>query len=120
MLLSVYGTVPWGPDKLFKTSKQMVFWSMHTWALSSLEVALDFQMYDFVSYISAWQSEKVISENLYIRKGEQRDLQNFEYQCIPFDHKDGLVLGKKTKLSTWNTLKYIKLIKFVKKKIILY
>lgn len=76
-------------------------------------------MYDFVSYISAWQSEKVVSENLYIRKREQRDPQNFEYQCIPFDHKDELVLGKKPKLSllsTWNTLKYIKLIKFVKKK----
>lgn len=58
---------------------------MHTWALSSLKAALDFQMFHFVTYISAWQSEKLARENLYIRKGEQRDLQNFKYECIPFD-----------------------------------
>lgn len=63
-----------------------------------MEAALDFQMYDFVSYISTWQSEKVVSKNFYIRKGEQRDWQNFEYYCIPFDQKDELILGKKQSL----------------------
>ena len=48
----------------------MIFKCMHTRAVSSLEVALDFQMYDFVRYIRAWQAEKVISENLYIRNEE--------------------------------------------------
>lgn len=53
-------------------------------------------MYNFISCISAWQSEKVVSENLYINKEKQRDWQHFEYQCIPFGQKDGLVLQKKT------------------------
>lgn len=51
---------------------------MYTWALASLEAALDFQMYDFGSYISVCQSEKATSENLYTRKEKQRDWQNFE------------------------------------------
>lgn len=58
---------------------------MQTWALSSLKAALDFQMFHFVSYISAWQSEKFVREDLYIWKWEQIDWQNFKYEHIPFD-----------------------------------
>lgn len=44
--------------------------------------------------ISIRQLEKLISKNLHIRKQEQKDWKSFEYLCIPFDQKNGLVLEK--------------------------
>lgn len=96
--ISVCGTVPLGPDMLFRTSKEEVFWSMCTWTLSSLEAELDFQTYDFLP-ISVLDSRKKSLVRISTLGSGNKKMEKFWMFVYSFWSEKQVSPGKNPKLS---------------------